>query len=180
MTEQAWDPLTVSRGDASLEQLGIKKDLGPSGSFHPFCGGIQFHFGIKTDGTIVEYCPRCGRTNNHMGGCPNCDDPNPQNDGVCHSIDPAGWTMRCRRPTVSQDERERRAKESREERVREYDLWLHEQFASRTISEVKRIGWTGLRFFFTDGNNLTVCVSSDFLGTPLVIEGGMKKMLPVF
>lgn len=57
------------------ESLGIK-DLGPNtGATHPFCKYAPFRYGMKPDGTIVEWCTGgCGKIDNskHVAYCPNC------------------------------------------------------------------------------------------------------------
>ena len=56
------------------ERLGIK-DLGNGwGNTHPYCGGTSFRYGVKPNGTIVDWCPGCGRVNNtiRVDWCPNC------------------------------------------------------------------------------------------------------------
>lgn len=55
--------------------LGIR-DLGPNkGRFHEGpCGNSPFRYGIKRNGTIVEWCTGCGKFlfPNHFDSCPNC------------------------------------------------------------------------------------------------------------
>lgn len=50
-------------------------DLGPSkGRFHQSCGNSPFRYGIKRNGTIVEWCTKCGQFlyPNLLDLCPNC------------------------------------------------------------------------------------------------------------
>ncbi|MBI2062895.1 MAG: hypothetical protein HYT61_01480 [Candidatus Yanofskybacteria bacterium] len=74
----------LSELEEDARSLGIK-DLCPNkGRFHPLCGNSPFRYGIKRNGTIVEWCTECGQFvyPNNLKTCPNCksaiDLQNPQ------------------------------------------------------------------------------------------------------
>lgn len=64
----------LSPFEEDARSLGIS-DLGPNkGCFHPPCGNSPFCYGIKRNGTIVEWCTGCGQFlyPNRLDLCPNC------------------------------------------------------------------------------------------------------------
>ncbi len=63
-----------SQTEEDARSLGVR-DLGLNkGRFHAPCSNSPFHYGIKRNGTILEWCTGCGQFiyPNNLEICPNC------------------------------------------------------------------------------------------------------------